>query len=124
MKLRERQRLLELFNDAHFNDKRESMYREDEVFYLLKPSINRDKLKIYLIEFLEKGWIEWDKERSNAYRITDKGILYYSKLSQFSLFNLINPSMTKYNPYSMQIIQVIIGLGIFTFSLLVYLRGC
>ena len=75
-KTRERERLLKFFYDAYFDDKRESMYREDEIFYQLKPQINRSRLIIYLIEFSENGWIERDEKRTNAYKITNKGIVY------------------------------------------------
>lgn len=85
-KIREQKRLLQLFYDAYFDDKRQSENWIEEIALQLKPEINRERLKIYLIEFLEKGWIEWDKERSDAYIITNKGILYYSS-SWYSRLN-------------------------------------
>ncbi|MGR3177027.1 MAG: hypothetical protein ACUZ8E_03095 [Candidatus Anammoxibacter sp.] len=75
MKWKERHRLLKFFYDANFNDNVQSAYREDEVDHQLKPSMNRKKLKIYLIEFIENKWIEQDK-RPNAYKITNKGIVH------------------------------------------------
>lgn len=53
---------------------------------LIKPEIDQDKLELYCKYFLVKDWIERDEKRTNAYRITDKGILYYSS-SWYSRLN-------------------------------------
>lgn len=75
-KTRERKRLLKFFYEVYFDNDKQSQNWEEEIFPQLKPKINKDRVKIYLIEFLENGWIEWDKERSDAYIITNKGIVY------------------------------------------------
>ena len=84
-KTRERQRLLQFLYDAYFDDTRQSENNIEEIAFQLNPEINRERLKIYLIEFLENGWIEWDKERPKAYKITDKGILRYRSSSWSSI---------------------------------------
>ena len=78
-KTTERRRLLQFFYEAYFDNNRQSENWIEEIAFQLKPEIDRQSLKIYLIEFLENGWIVWDKERSDAYIITDKGILRYSE---------------------------------------------
>ena len=113
MKWKEKQRLLRFFNDTYFDDKRESEYREDEIFAQLSPSIDRKKLKIYLIEFLDKEWIELDEKRSNAYRITHKGILYYSGGLLSRITNI---------PIPKKIIIILMIIGIITTWLLYYFR--
>jgi len=78
MKYTGRGRLLEFFYDAYCDSKRQSEFAEYEIFYQLKPEMNRNKLNIYLREFLAKGLIEFDKKRKNAYLISDLGIIHYS----------------------------------------------
>lgn len=76
--IREKRALLKFFYDSYSDNSRQSENRIEEIDLWFKPPINRDRLKLYLIEFLDKGWIEWDNTRSNAYIITDRGILYHS----------------------------------------------
>lgn len=78
MEWKKKQRLLKFFNDSHFDKKRQSENREDEIAFQLNPQIDRKRLTLYRIEFLEKGWIERDEKRPDAYKITEKGILYHS----------------------------------------------
>lgn len=77
-KIREKRSLLKFFYEAYSDSSRQSENWIEEIDLWFNPPINRDRLKIYLIEFLENGWIERDKERTRAYVITNKGILYYS----------------------------------------------
>ena len=71
-----------------FLSEKRSEYRIDELHAQITPNIDRDKLEFYCIEFLEKGWIERDKKRQNAYRITDKGRVYHSS----SWWSNLNPN--------------------------------
>ena len=77
-KIQERRALLKFFYEAYFDNSRQSENWIEEIDLWFKPPLNRDRLKIYLIEFLEKNWIELDEKRKDAYRITDQGILYHS----------------------------------------------
>ncbi len=78
----DKKRLLQFFVET------KTEYRVDELHMLINPKIDRDKLELYCIEFLEKGWIERDEARTNAYGITDKGIMRYS----FSWSSRLNDS--------------------------------
>lgn len=83
--IREKRTLLKFFYDSYSDNSRQSENRIEEIDLWFKHPINRDRLKLYLIEFLNKEWIEWDKTRSNAYIITDKGILRYNSSSWSSI---------------------------------------
>ena len=79
-------------------------------------------MKIYLIEFLEKGWIEWDEKRPNAYRITNKGILAYDSEELRGQKKIA--SINEHTAYMIRIIAVVVSIGILIFVVLNYLRGC
>ena len=80
-KTRERRILLKFLYDVYSDKSRQFANWIEEIAFQLKPEIDRQRLKAYLDIFSENEWIEWDKERPEAYIITSKGRVYHSSSS-------------------------------------------
>lgn len=106
---REKRRILRFLYNAYFDNKRQSENRDDEIAFQLKRPIERQRLIIYLKEFEIKGLIERDRKRTDAYRITDKGIVYCSGGLSSSVANM---------PMQKKIIIILMIIGVITTWLL------